>query len=272
MERDEKSTENLALTKIIIPLIGKTLLVIATIGGFLMVCMASFFPANLASFAESMNLVKVRAVMLEKVCNKSNSLADLNRAIEADIVAERYSEAVGLINRMQKSANYADFVVQMNESSIRQTKKENLVFVLNYDAFLNTQKVVCLYKSNQKSKAQKIALQALEENSNIYSWEFGTYIDCLLADGQMATQSKVSTLGSLYDDTLKTQINDNLSALGDESTKTGLVKLETIYTKIKINTTLYQLKKLFNENLDEVEQVIDDLIESYNQTLATIEI
>lgn len=259
--------KNESLAKIIIGLITKTLLVIASTAGLVIISIAVIAPQSLAGFAQSVNLVHVRANMLEKVYLKTHNLSDLERAIDASIEAQKHEKTVELISLMQNNENYFNFVIQTNEQSIRQTTKENVVFVCDYDAYLNSQKTAALFKAGRLAEARSFALAALENNLNPYSWELGALVDSI-KEASLSENDKKFQLTNLYNSEVENLIEARLSLLGDETIKTGLVKLKTIYAKLKINLTRLDFITACGQNTEEILQDIDHLIDEYNQALA----
>ena len=254
---------------------GLTLLGIVAFFAVLISSLAVFSPASLAKVTNEIGMMRVSATMYERQYNKSGKLTDLYNAIEAKLACNNYADAARLIKVMRTRQGYSEFCESINSSAIAASSKEKWVYVADYDAYLRAQLTGSLYKSGKISEAQEIAERELVANSNIYSWEFGALIDCILEDKNLSASDKTGKLKDFYDkdydgSIIDELINNNLDMLQDPDSGEGVVKLKTIYQMIKIKSTFKSLKEAAGVDASAEITDINALLEKYDAALSEI--
>lgn len=234
--------------------------------------LAVFNPLRLATVSKDIGLTQVSALMFEKQYNKSGKLTDLYNAIEVNLEAQRNADSARLIKKMMTNENYSAFCEQVNNSAVASTAKSHWVYVANYDAYLSSQLTKSLYFSGKVDDAKTLAVGELAANSNIYSWEFGAYIDCVLSDKNLVDEQKVLAIKEVYEKdyngkTFNELVEENLNSTGNPDLQTGLTKLQTLYQKIKINSTIASMKDVLGFDSTAEKNQIETLIEKYNQEI-----
>ncbi|MBQ7453077.1 MAG: hypothetical protein IJS68_02280 [Clostridia bacterium] len=266
------------LTREIVITVLKTLAVIVFGGIFVIISFSLLFPQNMTGFYANLNMKKAEAYMYKRVYNHSGSNEDLYNLIESGINAENYSETVKYIKVMQKRAGFDDFCDIINERNIKNAENRQYVYVCDYSAYLNHQYTIALYLKGDKDKAEEFAIDALSNNANIYAWEFGAYVDCVMSDKTLSETVKKSQLKDLLIKEINTLavedlINNNLIMLDDPNTLEGYEKLRCLHQMIIIKRTYYILavaSDFDQASLDGMVSDITNLQDMYASTLMSL--
>ena len=244
---------------------------------FALVSISLLAPQWLIGAYDAMGLDRAKAYMYERVYNKTEKNEDLYNVIEVYIQTENYNKIIKYINVMQNKSNYESFCELVDNRNTANVSKEFYVYVCDYDAYLKNQYVLSLYNSGRKDRAKEVAFEGLIGNSNLYAWEFGAYVDCVMSDDSLENDEKKATLAAIYDTTINNftiqeWINNNLDMIEDPDSKEGFERLESLHQIIVIMST----NKILAEAKDDTE-LIDALVDSiksymddYNATLATL--
>jgi|GEM_PF-6108707 len=270
MKGSKETTE-----KLIIITAAKTLAFIVIFVALIAVCVATFAPRSFADFCGNAGLTKTQAVMLEREYTQTKELDALYNAIEANINADRIFTSIRLIRIMRVNSDYADFCEKIDEAAVSAARGENKVYVANYDAYLRSQLVKLLYRYGNKDEARTFAVSELVANANIYSWEFGTYIECILDDATLTSAQKNTILTGIYaadydGSLIEELINNSADMLGDPDILSGLDKALTIYQLIRIRTTQARLLNAVGASTTLIDADIETLIEKYESALAYV--
>ena len=231
-----------ATTSIILKTAALTLFYIVVGVFFVMTALIVLSPRTMVNVYSDLNLTGAKAYALERTYNKSKKLDDLYNCINATISAKQSNKTIKYIKIMQKSEHFADFANAVNERNIKASEKKYWVYVCDYEGFLRSQYLVALYNLNDKSKAKDLAYGRLSASNNIYSWEFGDYVDCVMTDVALTKDQKISALAAIYFDTaggasVKTLLLNNIDMVEETSGLSGLEKLKAIYQKTRYYDT-----------------------------------
>lgn len=263
--------------KLILKTMGLTLYFIVVALFFTLCALSVFAPSTMIGFYDKLNLQNAKVYMYERVYAKSEKMEDLYNALQANIEIEDYEHTIKYINIMRNKGSYADFCNLINERNTQSVDKKYYVYVCDYDSFIRTQYVNALYKTDRVEKAQTIALEELTNNSNIYAWEFGTFIDCIMTDETLDKTAQTKALKDIYNTELnglsvQELINNNIDMIEDPESVSGFEKLKSLNQIIKIKTTNKYLAQAMNDDVL-VQALVSDievLINNYNETLANL--
>ena len=229
---------------------------------FALVSISLLAPQWLIGAYDAMGLDRAKAYMYERVYNKTEKNEDLYNVIEVYIQTENYNKIIKYINVMQNKSNYESFCELVDNRNTANVSKEFYVYVCDYDAYLKNQYVLSLYNSGRKDRAKEVAFEGLIGNSNLYAWEFGAYVDCVMSDDTLESDEKKATLAAIYDTTINNftiqeWINNNLDMIEDPDSKEGFERLESLHQIIVIMST----NKILAEAKDDTT-LADSLISS----------
>ena len=263
--------------KVIFKTMGLTLYFIVVGLFFILSTLSVLAPSAMIGFYDKLNLQSAKVYMYERVYARSEKIEDLYNVLEANIEIEDYEHIIKYINIMRNKGSYAEFCNLINERNTQNIDKNYYVYVCDYDSFLRSQYVNALYKTERLEKAHIIALEELANNSNVYAWEFGTYIDCIMTDETLDKTAKDKALVEIYNTELnglsvQELINNNIDMIEDPESVNGFEKLKSLNQIIKIKTTNKYLAQAMKDDVL-VQALVSDievLLDNYNKTLASI--
>ncbi|MCR5553551.1 MAG: hypothetical protein K6F08_02285 [bacterium] len=257
---------------VVIKTICKTLLAIFVVVGFVFVSVCAINPKAASNYVSK----NAQAVLLEKTYRKSGQVVDLYNAIEMNLSTEKYYTASKLIEEMKERDDYSEFCAKVNQSAIAQTtQKSRLVLVADYDSYLTSQLVKSYYLSNFTDKAETLASKELTTNSNIYDWCFGTYVDCVASDKLLTQEERQKALNDIYiklynNLSIDQAINNNVNAVGNPETLSGLEKCMAYYQIIRIRKTQRILMYANGQDINTITEEIETLIDKYEDSVAAL--
>lgn len=212
------------------------------------------FPKTSISISEKMGWKGGELLGYQQVYKQSQTIEDLYNFTIASVSAGANNQTVKCVNEMQERDDYAEFCEKMDISALQSVKLEYVAYLGNVDSYLQNQKVVSLFNSNQKSKAKEEAIQDLARR-NKYSFALDAYVSCLAncTNQELKSLSEEQCNGKTVMEWLDIKIQNLNNAI--QSTPE---KVLAVYTLIKINKVKYAFC-IANENQETAEQVLQEI-------------
>ena len=164
-----------------------------------------------------------------------------------------------------------NFCIKVNSASLKASLKKHVAYVGDLDGYLVSQNIYAKYEANKKEEAENIALLDLL-NSNVYSFGFSSYIECLENDESKTSEQIDSQILSIANSNM-----DSISVLNlikqrrenaDVALSDGTIndKILRVYTSLKIEKVLHKIYSVMGEESlkTETAQKIQALQNEYN--------
>ncbi len=271
-KKEKQSANNLAFD--IFSTFGKTLAILVGVLFYVMSITICLAPRTAIRVLDFVGAEKVSLVCYERIYEKEKTLASLYNLVQKSIQNKNHKKTAKYIEELQGKSDYVNFCIKVNSATLKATEKEYVAFVGDLDSYLVSQNIIAEYKSNKKGEAKTIALLDLT-NSNVYSFGFSSYIECLEDDNQLTQQEINALLLELVNQNLENKTILDLikqrRQIVDVSLSDGTTndKILRVYTSLKIEKVLYKIYLIQGEEelKAQVTQNIQDLQNEYNNLI-----
>lgn len=268
--KDEKK-KNSSFGKIIFKTIFYTLFCLATTLSFLAVSLSSVAPDLMVKAFEYVGAEDVVYTIYKRKYNRNNSNENLYNVIQMAIDRKDYQDMSEYIEIMMNGDTFAKFAKKIDEETKKALGEVYSIYANSYEAYLKSNWVLALYKSDNTLSAKALALDSIDGSVR----ELKVYVDCIQEDENLSDNQKKTELLTLQSRfKLVDRLKDRLAGLDDEYSMetTDGGKLVAINQKILILDVIMAIGEfsLNEEELASFESSRSDLTAEASEILTKL--
>lgn len=258
-----------SITKTIFSVIGKTLMAVMFILGFLVITISVVAPSVMAPTYEALGLDNATYLIYKRMYERENTQENLYNVIQLSIENEKYDDQVVFIKTMLEDEDFAEFSEKVDLKTKQVLGKRYSIYADSYESYLRKHIIVALYNTGQEMEAKMMAIDSVYGTVD----ELYVYVYMVVNDDKMIEIQKESELKTLYSRygiidgasgtdalSLKMQEIDEKLSLA-ESNYDSVIYLEQ---KIKLEEIRYNLAKYAKDTA--MEATSKNNIENWNNT------
>ena len=183
-EKSDKQSSKMAID--IFLTFAKTLMILVGMVFYIISITVCLSPTKAIEIFDFLGAEKASLACYERIYENDKTLANLYNLVQKSIENKDHKKTSKYIQELQGKSDYVDFCVKVNEATMKATDTAYVAYVGDLDSYLVSQNILAKYNSKSKKGAKEIALSDLT-NSNIYSFGFSTYVECLENDERKTT-------------------------------------------------------------------------------------